>query len=69
MTDSTKPQVLPLLPMREEVVFPQSTTPFFVGRKASMEALERALNGDRKIFVVTQRDSSVEECTCVSLRE
>ncbi len=69
MTDSTKPQVLPLLPMREEVVFPQSTTPFFVGRKASMEALERALNGDRKIFVVTQRDSSVEEPQLADLHE
>ena len=61
MSDSQKVLVVPLLPMREEVIYPKSTTPFFVGRKASMDALERALEGDRKIFVVTQRNSSVEE--------
>jgi ATP-dependent Lon protease len=65
----SKPSVLPLLPMREEVVFPHSTTPFFVGRKASMDALERALNGDRLIFVVTQRNASVEEPTQEDLHE
>ncbi|HIL87779.1 MAG TPA: endopeptidase La, partial [Deltaproteobacteria bacterium] len=53
--------VTPLLPMREEVVFPRSTSPFFIGRKASMDALEKALAGDRTIFVVTQRDATVEE--------
>ncbi len=58
---SVKPLIVPLLPMREEIIFPGSTTPFFVGRKASMEALEKALSGDRRIFVVTQRSSSVEE--------
>ena len=46
--------------MREEIVFPGTTAPFFVGRQSSMDALDRALSGDREIFVVTQRDSSVE---------
>ena len=49
-----------MLPMREEVIFPGMTTPFFVGRKASMEALDRALSEDRHIFVVTQRNPNVE---------
>ena len=55
-----KPVIVPLLPMREEIVFPGTTVPFFVGRQASMDGLERAIAGDRVIFVVTQLDSSVE---------
>ena len=60
MSVQLKPVIVPLLPMREEIVFPGATVPFFVGRQASMDALERAIAGDRAIFVVTQRDSSVE---------
>ncbi|MEE3121962.1 MAG: endopeptidase La [SAR324 cluster bacterium] len=56
-----KTLVVPLLPMREEIIFPGSSTPFFVGRKSSMEALDQALSGERQIMVVTQRVSSVEE--------
>ena len=60
MPEKLKPVIVPLLPMREEIVFPGATAPFFVGRQASMDALDRALSGDREIFVVTQRDASVE---------
>ena len=60
MSEKIKPVIVPLLPMREEIVFPGTTAPFFVGRQSSMDALDRALSGDREIFVVTQRDSSVE---------
>ena len=60
MSKNIKPIIVPLLPMREEIVFPGTTAPFFVGRQSSMDALDRALSGDREIFVVTQRDSSVE---------
>ena len=60
MSEKLKPLIVPLLPMREEIVFPGTTAPFFVGRQSSMDALDRALSGDREIFVVTQRDSSVE---------
>ena len=55
-----KPIIVPLLPMREDIVFPGATVPFFVGRQASMDALDRAIAGDRVIFVVTQRNSAVE---------
>ena len=55
-----RPQLLPLLPLREEVVFPATTIPFFVGRKPSMEALDKALATDRRIFVITQKNSSTE---------
>ena len=58
---SAKNLIVPLLPMREEIIYPGSTTPFFVGRKSSMEALDKALSGDSQIIVVAQRVSSVEE--------
>ncbi|MGK0291587.1 MAG: ATP-dependent Lon protease, partial [bacterium] len=50
----------PMLPMRDIVVFPHMTTPFFIGRKQSIEALEDALASDRKIFVVAQKDPMIE---------
>lgn len=53
----------PMLPMRDIVVFPHMTTPFFIGRKQSMEALENALAADRMVFVVAQRDPMVEKPT------
>lgn len=60
MPQLLKPIIVPLLPMREEIIFPGATVPFFVGRQASMDALDRAIAGDREIFVVTQRESDVE---------
>jgi ATP-dependent Lon protease len=52
-----------MLPMRDIVVFPSMTTPFFIGRRQSMEALEKALASDRKVFVIAQRDPMVESPT------
>jgi ATP-dependent Lon protease len=43
------------------VIFPHMMTPFVVGRESSVRALEEALNGDRKIFLATQHDASVDE--------
>ena len=60
MLEKTNFVIVPMLPMREEIVFPGATVPFFVGRQASMDSLDRALAGDRTIFVVSQKDSSVE---------
>jgi len=52
---------LPMLPMRDIVVFPNMTAPFFIGRSLSIASLEKALDGDRQIFVVAQEDPLVEE--------
>ncbi|HKI98056.1 MAG TPA: endopeptidase La [bacterium] len=52
---------LPMLPMRDIVVFPHMTTPFFIGRRQSMEALEKALATDRTVFVIAQKDPMVEK--------
>ena len=52
---------LPMMPIREMVIFPHMMTPFVVGRESSVRALEEALTGDRKIFLATQHDASVDE--------
>ncbi len=52
---------LPMMPVREVVIFPHMMTPFVVGREASVRALEEALAADKKIFLVTQHDASVDE--------
>ena len=46
---------LPMLPMRDIVVFPHMTAPFFIGRSLSIASLEKALDGDRQIFVVLKK--------------
>jgi ATP-dependent Lon protease len=52
---------VPMMPVRDMVIFPQQMTPFFVGREASVRALEAALAGDKKIFLATQHDASVDD--------
>jgi ATP-dependent Lon protease len=52
---------LPMMPIRDMVIFPHMMTPFVVGRESSVRALEEALGGDRKIFLATQHDASVDE--------
>ena len=52
---------LPMMPIREMVIFPHMMTPFVVGRESSVRALEEALTGDRKIFLATQHDASIDE--------
>jgi len=50
-----------MMPIRDVVIFPHMMTPFVVGRESSVHALEEALAGDRKIFLATQHDASVDE--------
>jgi len=52
---------LPMMPIRDVVIFPYMMTPFVVGRESSVRALEAALGGDKKIFLATQHDASVDE--------
>jgi ATP-dependent Lon protease len=52
---------LPMMPIRDMVIFPHMMTPFVVGRESSVRALEEALNGERKIFLATQHDARVDE--------
>jgi ATP-dependent Lon protease len=52
---------LPMMPIRDVVIFPHMMTPFVVGRESSVRALEEALAGDKKIFLATQHDASIDE--------
>ena len=53
--------ILPLLPLRELVIFPNMVVPLFVGREQSISALEEAINLKSFIFIATQRDPEVEK--------
>lgn len=55
------PDQLPLLPVRDVVVFPYMILPLFVGRELSVNAVEHALAGDRLIFLATQKDVNDED--------
>ena len=50
-----------MMPIRDVVIFPFMMTPFVVGREASVKALEEALAADRKIFLATQHDATVDD--------
>ena len=54
------PEVLPLLPVRDIVVFNYTVLPLFVGRDRSVRAVDAAMAKDRIILLATQRDSAVE---------
>ncbi len=55
------PTELPLLPVRDIVIFPYMTLPLFVGREGSIAAVDEALSRDRYIFLATQKDPTVED--------
>jgi ATP-dependent Lon protease len=50
-----------MMPIRDVVIFPFMMTPFVVGREASVKALEEALAADRKIFLATQHDATIDD--------
>jgi len=55
------PEVLPLLPTREIVIFPSMILPLFVSRDKSINAVEEALSRDRLIFLIAQKDITEED--------
>lgn len=60
-SDVKIPEQLPLLPVRDIVVFPYMVLPLFVGRENSIAAVNEALSADRLIFLACQKDASQEE--------
>lgn len=60
---------LPLLPLRDVVVFPNMVIPLFIGRAESVKALEVAMGNDKRIFLVAQRDPSNDSPTQKDLYE
>ena len=53
----TSPMQLPLLPLRDVVVYPHMVLPLFVGRERSIEALEHAMSGSKQVLLVAQREA------------
>ena len=56
-----KSEFLPLLPLRDIVVFPSMVAPLFVGRDKSIKALNEVMKTDKKIVLVTQKNSEIDD--------
>src|SRR5438093_2372470 len=54
-------QQLPMVPLRDVVVFPYTMVPFVVGRRSSLAAVESALAAGRRIFLATQRNARIDD--------
>src|ERR671931_264777 len=54
-------ETLPIVPLRDVVVFPHMMMPFVIGRPSSTRALEHALGKDKRIFLAAQHDAAVDE--------
>ncbi len=52
---------IPVLPLRDIVVFPHMVVPLFVGRDKSVKALENVMAGDKRIMLITQKSASVDD--------
>jgi ATP-dependent Lon protease len=61
LREKTETRKFPMMPIRDVVIYPHMMTPFVVGRQSSVRALEQALADDKKIFLATQHDASVDE--------
>ena len=57
----SKSDFLPLLPLRDIVVFPHMIVPLFVGREKSIKALNEVMKTDKKIILVTQKNAEVDD--------
>ena len=52
---------LPMVPIRDVVIFPFTKVAFKIGRAGSIRALEQAMTSDRTIFLATQHDGSIDD--------
>ena len=59
-TDAEIPGIMPLMPVRDVVVFPDMVLPLFVGREKSVRAVEEAVAKDGYLFLATQKDPMIE---------
>ncbi|URJ23639.1 endopeptidase La [Blochmannia endosymbiont of Camponotus sp.] len=60
-TDQTERIEIPVLPLRDVVVYPHMVIPLFVGRDKSIRCLESSMNGDKKVLLVAQKEASTDE--------
>lgn len=69
MTKADIPEILPILPLRNTVLFPGVVIPITVGRDKSIKLVKEAYKGDRTIGVVSQKDMNIEEPTLNELHK
>src|SRR5512147_1408460 len=72
MTETTENQTvrrLPILPLRDVVVYPHTVIPLFVGRERSVAALDQAMAGNREILLVAQTQPDIDEPSAKDLYE
>ncbi len=69
MTKNLKTETLPVLPLRDIVVFPHMVVPLFVGREKSIKALEEVMREDKRILLVAQRNAGDDEPTAETIYE
>jgi ATP-dependent Lon protease len=60
---------LPVLPLRDVVVYPHMVIPLFVGRDKSMRALERAMEGERQILLIAQKSPDIDDPEITDLHQ
>ncbi len=63
MTDSAETRLLPLLPLRDIVVFPHMMVPLYVGRAKSIDAVEEAMRGNRELLLAAQKKAKTNDPT------
>jgi ATP-dependent Lon protease len=61
VTDPSLPTAVPVLPLRDVVVYPHMVIPLFVGREKSIHALDAAMRNDKRIMLVAQRQADVDD--------
>ncbi|TCK17796.1 ATP-dependent proteinase [Thiogranum longum] len=61
ITDNESTAVVPVLPLRDVVVYPHMVIPLFVGREKSIRALETAMDDDKRILLVAQKSAEVDD--------
>ena len=66
---STAPQEVPVLPLRDVVVYPHMVIPLFVGRDKSIRALDGAMANDKQILLVAQKSADVDDPAVKDLHE
>ncbi|GBL04722.1 endopeptidase La [Glaciecola sp. KUL10] len=60
-TEQTNLRTMPVLALRDVVVYPHMVIPLFVGREKSIQCLESAMENDKQIFLVAQKDAGIDE--------
>lgn len=63
LTEVTNVTEIPVLALRDVVVYPQMVIPLFVGREKSIRCLDIAMESDKQVFLVAQKDASIDDPT------